>query len=383
MRALSFSKYRNIPELSDSIGNLLHLRYLDLSYTSIESLPDETFMLYNLQTLILSDCEFLIQLPPQIGNLVNLRHLDISDTNLQEMPAQICRLQDLRTLTVFILGRQLRIKDLRKLPYLHGKLSILNLQNVINPADAFQADLKKKEQIEELMLEWGSDPQDPQIGNNVLENLQPSTILKKLNIRCYGGTSFPNWTGDSSFSNIIVLSISDCNHCLSLPPFGQLPSLKELAIKRMKMILEFEDMSEWQEWLPFEGEGRNFPFPCLKRLHLYKCPKLRGTLPNRLPSLTDVSFSECNRLVTKSSDLHWNMSIEIIHMREGQEGLLSLLENFSYGKLLTEKCDSLQSLPRIILGANCLQELTLTNIPSLISFPADGLSTSLQLLEIS
>ncbi|KAG5123233.1 hypothetical protein JHK82_029970 [Glycine max] len=97
----------------------------------------------------------------------------------------------------------------------------------------------------------------------------------------------------------------------------------------------------------------------------------------------DVSFSECNRLVTKSSDLHWNMSIEIIHMREGQEGLLSLLENFSYGKLLTEKCDSLQSLPRIILGANCLQELTLTNIPSLISFPADGLSTSLQLLEIS
>ncbi|XP_028190420.1 putative disease resistance RPP13-like protein 1 [Glycine soja] len=236
MRALSFSKYRNIPELSDSIGNLLHLRYLDLSYTSIESLPDETFMLYNLQTLILSDCEFLIQLPPQIGNLVNLRHLDISDTNLQEMPAQICRLQDLRTLTVFILGRQLRIKDLRKLPYLHGKLSILNLQNVINPADAFQADLKKKEQIEELMLEWGSDPQDPQIGNNVLENLQPSTILKKLNIRCYGGTSFPNWTGDSSFSNIIVLSISDCNHCLSLPPFGQLPSLKELAIKRMKMV---------------------------------------------------------------------------------------------------------------------------------------------------
>ncbi|XP_029127646.1 putative disease resistance RPP13-like protein 1 isoform X6 [Cajanus cajan] len=299
------------------------------------------------------------------------------DTKLPEMPAQVCRLQDLRTLTVFIVGRQLR------------------------------ADLKSKYEIEELMLEWGSDPHDPQIGKDVLNNLQPSTNLKKLNIKCYGGTSFPNWIGDSSFSNITVIGISDCNHCLSLPPFGQLPSLKELVIKRMKMVktvgyefycsdagspsfqpfpslesLKFEDMLEWQEWLPFEGEGNNFPFHFLKCLCLYKCPKLRGNLPNCLPSLTEVSLSECNLLVTKSSDMHWNTSIEIIHIREGQEGLLSSLENFSYCKLFIETCDSLPSLPRMILSANCLQELTITNIPSLIFFPADGLPTSLRSLDI-
>ncbi|XP_020217296.1 putative disease resistance RPP13-like protein 1 isoform X5 [Cajanus cajan] len=329
------------------------------------------------------------------------------DTKLPEMPAQVCRLQDLRTLTVFIVGRQLRVRDLRKFPYLQGKLSILNLQNVVNPVDALQADLKSKYEIEELMLEWGSDPHDPQIGKDVLNNLQPSTNLKKLNIKCYGGTSFPNWIGDSSFSNITVIGISDCNHCLSLPPFGQLPSLKELVIKRMKMVktvgyefycsdagspsfqpfpslesLKFEDMLEWQEWLPFEGEGNNFPFHFLKCLCLYKCPKLRGNLPNCLPSLTEVSLSECNLLVTKSSDMHWNTSIEIIHIREGQEGLLSSLENFSYCKLFIETCDSLPSLPRMILSANCLQELTITNIPSLIFFPADGLPTSLRSLDI-
>ncbi|KAK7401000.1 hypothetical protein VNO78_12309 [Psophocarpus tetragonolobus] len=409
LRILSLSKYKNITELPASIGNLLHLRYLDLSYTSIECLPDETFMLYNLQTLILSNCELLNQLPRQIGNLVTLRHLDISDTNLPVMPTQICRLQDLRTLTDFIVGRQdgLSIKDLTKFPYLQGKLSILNLQNVVNHMDAFQANLKNKELIDELILEWGSDPQDPQIQKDVLDNLQPSTNLKKLGIKYYGGTSFPKWIGDSSFSSIIVLSISDCNNCLSLPSLGQLPSLKELVIKRMKMVktvgyefygsdtssqlvqpfpslksLEFEEMSAWQEWLPFESEGRNFPFPCLKRLYLYKCPNLRGTLPNHLPSLTNVSFSECNQLVTNLSDVHWNTSIEVIHIRDGQKDLLSILDNFSYCELLIEKCDSLQSLPRMILSANCLQKLTLTNIPSLISFPADCLPTSLQSLDI-
>ncbi|KAL5193510.1 putative disease resistance RPP13-like protein 1 [Glycine soja] len=305
LRILSLSKYKNITELPDSIGNLLHLWYLDLSYTSIESLSYETFMLYNLQTLILSNCEFLIQLPQPIGNLVNLRHLDISYTNFPEMATQICRLQDLRTLTVFIVGKQdgLSIRDLRKFPYLLGKLSILNLQNVVNPVDAFRANLKNKEQIEELMLEWGSNPQDPQIEKDSL------------------------------------MLVSDCNNCLLLPPFGQLPSLKELVIKRMKMVktvgyefygsnagsqlfhlfpslesLEFEDMPEWQEWLPFESEGRNFPFPCLKRLYLHKCPQLRGTLPNYLPSLTNVSFSECNQLVPNLSDVHWNISIEKVRI---------------------------------------------------------------------
>ncbi|XP_068494523.1 putative disease resistance RPP13-like protein 1 [Phaseolus vulgaris] len=409
LRILSLSKYTNITELPNSIGNLLHLRYLDLSYTSIESLPDETFMLYNLQTLILSNCESLIQLPQQIGNLINLRHLDISDTNLPEMPTQICKLQQLRTLTVFIVGRQngLSIRDLSKFPYLQGKLSIMNLQNVVNLVDAFQANLQKKEQIEELILGWDSDPQEPQFEKDVLHNLQPSTNLKKLNIKYYGGTSFPNWIGHFSFSKIIVLTVSDCNNCLSLPPFGQLPSLKELVIKRMKMVkkvghefygssvgsqllqpfqslenLKFEDMSEWQEWLPFESEGRNFPFPCLKTLYLYKCPKLKGTLPSHLPSLTNVIFSECNQLVTKLSDVHWNTSIEAIHIREGQETLLSMLDNFSCCELLIEKCDSLQCFPRMILSANCLQKLTLSNIPSLISFPADCLPTLLQSLDI-
>ncbi|XP_020215598.1 uncharacterized protein LOC109799444 [Cajanus cajan] len=147
--------------------------------------------------------------------------------------------------------------------------------------------------------------------------------------------------------------------------------------------LQFEDMPEWEEWLPFEGEGSNFCFPCLKSLTLSKCPNLRGNLPTSLPSLTKISISECKLLQAKSSDLQWNSSVEVIHISEGGEDLLSLLDKYSPLKLSIENCGSFQSLPGMMLGANCLQRLTLTNIRSLISFPTHGLSTSLQSLRIS
>uniref|UniRef100_A0A0R0E7X6 Disease resistance RPP13-like protein 1 n=1 Tax=Glycine max TaxID=3847 RepID=A0A0R0E7X6_SOYBN len=85
LRILSLCQYTNITELPDSIGYLVLLQYLDLSYTSIKRLPDATFKLYKLQTLKLTNCKFLTHLPRQIGNLVNLRHLDISGTTLVEM----------------------------------------------------------------------------------------------------------------------------------------------------------------------------------------------------------------------------------------------------------------------------------------------------------
>jgi Leucine-rich repeat (LRR) protein len=81
--------------------------------------------------------------------LINLRHLDISGTNIKEMPMQIVELEKLRTLTVFIVGRGqvgISIKELRKFPHLlQGKLTILNLHDVIDSMGAFPANLKSKE----------------------------------------------------------------------------------------------------------------------------------------------------------------------------------------------------------------------------------------------
>ena len=167
--------------------------------------------------------------------LINLRHLDIGGTDIKEMPVHMGRLKSLRTLTTFVLGKSTgsSIAELRKLSHLGGKISILNLQNVVG---AIEALLKDKKDVNEVELAWGHEVSDDSVKERyVLERLQPWVNLVKLTISCYGGISFPNWVGDSSFSNLQVMRLIDCSNCSSLPPVGQLPALKELYIEGMKV----------------------------------------------------------------------------------------------------------------------------------------------------
>ncbi|CAJ2645844.1 unnamed protein product [Trifolium pratense] len=239
LRVLSLSKYDNITVLPNSIGNLVHLRYQDLSHTKIKSLSDTMCNLYNLQTLLLSGCSNLTELPVHIGKLINLRHLDVDMTSIIEMPKQIVELENLQTLTVFVVGKKnigLSVRELRRFPKLRGKLFIKNLENVIDVVEAYDTNLKSKEHIEELTLQWGKETDDSLKDKDVLDMLQPSPNLKKLSIDLYGGTSFPSWLGDSSFFNMVSLRIDNCAYCMTFPPLGQLPSLKDLSIRCMSTL---------------------------------------------------------------------------------------------------------------------------------------------------
>ncbi|KAJ1427896.1 P-loop containing nucleoside triphosphate hydrolase [Sesbania bispinosa] len=416
LRVLSLSHYDNITKLPDSLGNLIHLRYLDLSYTKIKRLPDGTCKLYNLQTLLLSHCESLIELPQDIDKLINLRHIDLRGTKLKEMPTNLSRLKNLKTLTSFVVSKRedgLKVRELGNFLHLQGKISILNLQHVADANEAFQANLRNKEQIRELALEWGcyTKTKNPPIEREVLDQLQPSTNLKKLSIKYYGGTSFPNWLGYSSFCNMVYLWISDCNHCLSLPPLGQLPALKQLSVARLKSLkyigfefygkgsssfqpfpslgyLSFIGLSHWEEWHSLGDIATEFP--SLQYLGICDCPMLRGNLPNNLPSLYTLTIDGCDVLelqnsysLKRSSDLKWISSLQSLHVIHSP-GVLSLLET---GKLplldyfYVGYYDSLQLFPVMTISSNCLRTLYISSIPSLTSFQ-QGLPTSLMNLRI-
>ncbi|RHN66305.1 putative P-loop containing nucleoside triphosphate hydrolase, leucine-rich repeat domain, L [Medicago truncatula] len=415
LRVLSLSGYKNITKLPDSIGNSVQLRYLDISFTGIESLPDTICNLYNLQTLNLSNCWSLTELPIHIGNLVSLRHLDISGTNINELPVEIAGLENLQTLTFFLVGKRhvgLSIKELRKFPNLQGKLTINNLDNVVDAREAHDANLKSKEKIEELELIWGKQSEDSQKVKVVLDMLQPPINLKSLNICLYGGTSFPSWLGSSSFYNMVSLSISNCENCVTLPSLGQLPSLKDIEICGMEMLetigpefyyaqiekgsnssfqpfpslecIKFDNMLNWNEWIPFEGI--KFAFPQLKAIELRDCPELRGHLPTNLPSIEEIVISGCSHLLETPSTLHWLSSIKIMNINGlGESSQLSLLESDSpcmMQDVVIHNCSKLLAVPKLILKSTCLTHLKLHSLSSLTAFPSSGLPTSLQSLHI-
>ncbi|KAL2921066.1 putative disease resistance protein RGA4, partial [Bienertia sinuspersici] len=99
----------DIKSLPDSIGELLHLRYLNLELNhELEVLPESITKLYNLQTLKLGGCLSLRELPKDFLRLVNLRILEISG----------CGIQYLTCLGTLLHLKTLKLKSLISLQYI-------------------------------------------------------------------------------------------------------------------------------------------------------------------------------------------------------------------------------------------------------------------------
>ncbi|XP_017984288.1 PREDICTED: putative disease resistance RPP13-like protein 1 [Theobroma cacao] len=425
LRVLSLACYKNINELSEEIRKLKQLRYLDLSETSIERLPNSLTTLYNLQTLLLFKCKKLVELPEDMGRLINMHHLDIRGTKLVRMPPGMDKLKDLRTLTDFVLGEQKgsSISELGKLKDLRGRLAISNLQNVVCHRDAKDANLEEMINLRELELKWSEDchtNEDSKHDREILEQLEPHTNLEHLGIEFYRGTRFPEWVGHSSFSNLVSLHLSGCKFCLFLPPLGRLSSLKSLSISGFSEvvtvgdefygqgdasskpfgsleILSFTDMSEWEEWFCLNDGA----FPLLQELYIEYCPKLTKSLPKHLPSLMKLIVS-CGKLggllpsapsmseldLQECDALQWepfacglrNLTISQLNIND------SILEQMVRHCTHLEKlemwyCNGLKSLPEGSLPTT-LKELWIHDCPAL-DYSKIFLYTSLERLNIS
>ncbi|KAJ1438480.1 P-loop containing nucleoside triphosphate hydrolase [Sesbania bispinosa] len=426
LRVLSFSGFNNLSVLPDTMGELIHLRYLDLSYTSIMALPEPLCKLYNLQTLKLFGCHRLTILASGLQNLVHLHYLGIDDdTPLVEMPKGMSKLNQLNYLPYFIVGKHEEngIMELGGLSNLHESLSIRRLENVTNGSEALEARIMDKMYIKDLVLDWSfsDDCIDSQIEMDILGKLQPHWDLQSLGIDGYRGTRFPDWVGNSSYSNMTKLRLSSCKNCCMVPSLGQLPSLKYLSISNLDgfetidvsfygnndcflstpfPVLEslvFESMPCWEMWSSFEPHA----IPRLQHLEINNCPRLRGELPSYLPTLQELRISRCERLASSLPRAPAIFKLEIFESNNVvlQDFLKQQKHEFLESLEISSSCDSLTSLlletfPNLkrLQICNCenleslsvsqLEDETLQNLdsleirecPNLVSMEREGLA---------
>uniref|UniRef100_M1ARU1 Cc-nbs-lrr resistance protein n=1 Tax=Solanum tuberosum TaxID=4113 RepID=M1ARU1_SOLTU len=153
-----------IKELSAKIGKLIYLRYLDLSDTQIEALPNSICKLYNLQTFRVNDYSSLRKLPEEMANMISLRHIYCSYHYKFDMqiPLNMGQLTCVQTLEFFKVGSEKgrRIEELGHLKNLRGELTIRGLQSVRTKEEARAAYLQEKPNIYKLTYLWSHDESD-------------------------------------------------------------------------------------------------------------------------------------------------------------------------------------------------------------------------------
>ncbi|XP_049361976.1 disease resistance protein RGA2-like [Solanum verrucosum] len=409
LRVLNLSRIE-LNQLPSSIGDLVHLRYLDLSFNrEMCSLPKQLCKLQNLQTLDLRYCNSLSCLPKETSKLGSLRNLLLdSCSKLTCMPPRIGSLTCLKTLSHFVVGGKKggQLGELGNLN-LYGSIEIRHLERVKNDKDAKEANLSAKENLQSLIINW--DWFEPRRYESeeveVLEALKPHPNLTSLTISGFKGFRFPEWMNHSVLRNVVSITIKDCTNCSCLPPFGELSCLESLQLwngcveyvdvdvdsgrfpsLRKLVILDFSNL---KGLLKKEGEKQ---FPVLEEMKIYRCPVLRST--SNLSALTSLNighnneatslpeemfkslanlkylrisfFTNLKELPTSLACLNALESLQIVHCNaleslpeEGVEGLTSLTE------LFVTSCKMLKCLPEGLQHLTALTTLTIRRCPTL------------------
>nr|XP_023890111.1 putative disease resistance protein RGA3 isoform X1 [Quercus suber]XP_023890112.1 putative disease resistance protein RGA3 isoform X2 [Quercus suber] len=263
LRLLNLSD-SSLETLPSSISNLKHLRYLNLhGNRKIKKLPDSICDLQNLETLILEGCTDLEELPRDIRKMVSLRYFVIT-TKQTHLPANgIECMSSLRHLSFFSCHRLecfnegiQRLTALRYLSFLFCD-SLISLPQGMKHLTALEyLDITRCEKLNLMerddyptslqTLHIGGLPQLvslPQGLKGSADTLQFLCIFACVNLGV-----LPEWLPD--LSSLRTLQILDCRKLSSLPEgMDRLTALRELRIVNCPELRRDYEREVGKDWL--------------------------------------------------------------------------------------------------------------------------------------
>ncbi|XP_056694255.1 disease resistance protein RGA2 isoform X2 [Spinacia oleracea] len=325
-----------VKDLSDSIGKLLHLRYLNLSSNiKLEIIPDAITRLHNLQTLLLEDCRSLKELPKDFCKLVKLRHLELQGCHdLIGMSFGMDKLTSLRILPNIVVGRKEQsvddeLKALKGLTEIKGSIDITIYSKYrrvegMNGTGGGAGYLKSMKHLTGVNITFDEGGcVNPEA---VLATLEPPSNIKRLEMWHYSGTTIPVWGRAEinwaiSLSHLVDITLEDCYNLQEMPVLSKLPHLKSLELTELDN-LEYMESRSSSSSSDTEAATPELPtfFPSLEKLTLWRLDKLKGFGNRRsssFPRLSKLEIWKCPDLTSFPSC----PSLEELELKENNEAL--------------------------------------------------------------
>ncbi|XVF30530.1 hypothetical protein REPUB_Repub16aG0066000 [Reevesia pubescens] len=213
--------------LPETIGNLKHLRYLNLTDNlNIKKLPNSICKLQNLQTLALHDCHQIEELPKDMRYMISLRFLTLS-TKQRVLPV----LQHLKSLQFLALWKcdylEYLFEGIEKLASLQTLLigeckNLISLPHGLKYLTALRFLIIADCQKLDLNMTLGFEENEDDDNGFCLQTLG---IVKLPKLE-----ALPQWLLRGSANNLKHLSIKECQNLTTLPEWHNLTSLEKLEI---------------------------------------------------------------------------------------------------------------------------------------------------------